>query len=250
MMRVELPNGQELRLWSRGDDWVSTQVFWRGLPGFEPEVAPVFFRLAERSPGTVDVGAHVGYFTVMAALANPAARVVAVEPLVPSFARLRRNLALNGLGRVEAINAAAGAEAREAHLFHPPDGLPSAASLDADHLRDLPGVVNSKVRIVRLDDVLAQHGLDRVGLVKIDTETTEPSVLAGALEMLERDRPDIVCEVLPGHETAEPLERLLEPRGYRFYELTTQGPVLRDRIAGNSWPNFLFTARGRATLDW
>src|SRR5882724_8020540 len=39
---LALPNSRTLRLWSRGDDWVSNQVYWRGWDGYEPETVPLF----------------------------------------------------------------------------------------------------------------------------------------------------------------------------------------------------------------
>ena len=59
-VRCRLPNGRVLRLWSRADDWICTQVYWRGWAGYEPETTPLFFRLASRARFTLDVGAHVG----------------------------------------------------------------------------------------------------------------------------------------------------------------------------------------------
>jgi hypothetical protein len=59
-VRSRLANGATLRLWSKGDDFVSNQVFWRGLRGYEPETAPLFYALAETAQTTLDLGAHVG----------------------------------------------------------------------------------------------------------------------------------------------------------------------------------------------
>jgi len=115
---VRLPNGALLRLWSRGDDWISTQIFWHGLEGYEPETVGAFFRLAEQAAVTVDLGAYVGYFTVMAALANDAGRVIALEPLPATFSRLQRNVSLNGLSNVASRNVAAGASSGSAELHH------------------------------------------------------------------------------------------------------------------------------------
>jgi FkbM family methyltransferase len=239
-MRVRLANGRELKLWSRGDDWVSTQVFWRGLPGFEGEVVPTFTELAARSPVTLDVGAHVGYFALTAALSNPGGRVLAFEPHPVTFKRLERNVSLNGLGNVECLNVAAGHETGEADFFHPRTGLASAAGFNREHLSGVPDVISTRVPRVRLDDVLADRAIEGVGLIKLDTETTEPEVLAGAPQMLERDRPDLVCEVLPGADTGPRLEAILGPLGYRFFELTPGGRVERASIGGNTEPNFLF----------
>src|SRR5262245_56074500 len=59
-VRCRLPNGRTLRLWSRGDDWVSNRVYWRGMAGYEPESTAVFFRLATGAAVTLDVGGYVG----------------------------------------------------------------------------------------------------------------------------------------------------------------------------------------------
>jgi hypothetical protein len=87
-VRSKLPNGAVLRLWSRGDDWVSNQVFWRGWSGYEPETTPLFFHLAREAEVVLDVGAYVGFFAVLAALANPDGRVLAFEPMPDNAERL------------------------------------------------------------------------------------------------------------------------------------------------------------------
>jgi hypothetical protein len=120
-VRRKLPNGQTLRLWSRGDDWVSNQIFWRGWDGYEPETTPLFFRLAAQSRVTLDVGAYVGFYTLLAAHANPDGQVCAFEPLPSVFRRLQRNIALNRLTNVQCVAAAVGEADGEAEF------LPSTA---------------------------------------------------------------------------------------------------------------------------
>lgn len=60
MVRITLPNGAEVVLWSRADDWIATQLFWGGWSAFEPETTPIFYRLALSARTTLDVGAYVG----------------------------------------------------------------------------------------------------------------------------------------------------------------------------------------------
>src|SRR5580693_402829 len=99
----KLPNKRKLRFWSRGDDWVSNQVYWRGWRGYEPETTPLFFRLATGANVTIDVGAHVGFYALLAAHANPAGHVVAFEPMPAIHARLARNVRMNGLANVTCV---------------------------------------------------------------------------------------------------------------------------------------------------
>lgn len=245
IVTCRLPNGAELRLQSQGDDWVSNQVYWRGWEGYEPETVPLFFRLALRAEVTVDIGAYVGYFTMLAAHANPRGRVFAFEPLPSVYRRLQRNVVLNRLSNVECREAACGAEEGTAEFYHVDAELPTSSSLSFDFMRAATDLKRTLVPVLTLDSFVAAQRLDRLDLVKIDTESTEPDVLSGALTALGRHHPMILCEVLKGRGSETALEELLRPLGYRFYLLTSDGPVPRERIEGHpEWLNYLFT-----TLD-
>src|SRR5262249_48901648 len=157
--------GKVLRLWSRGDDWVSNQVFWRGWSAYEPETCPLFFRLAQRSRATLDVGAYVGYFTLLAAHANPDARVFAFEPMPDIAARLRQNLALNELSGIECIEAAVGEADGHAEFYHTDVQFPTSSSLSQAFM-GTDGVTSSRVEVVALDRFLRERGVDHVDLLK------------------------------------------------------------------------------------
>lgn len=250
-----LPNGRTLRLWSRGDDQVANQVFWRGWAGYEPETTPLFYELARESEVVFDVGAHVGFYSLLAAHANPSARVIAFEPLPAAAVRFRRNVEENGLSNVELFECAVGDAPGRATLFHDADssheGIPTSSGLSADFF-ELPYFVEHGVRpggeveVRTLDEVADSLGLGRVDLIKIDTETTEPAVLRGARRLLERDRPVLVFEVLPGHGTAPEIEGLLAPLGYTFYLLGERGPERREHVEDHPtlW-NYLARAEGK-----
>jgi len=248
-VRLTLPNARTLRLWSRGDDWVSNQVYWRGWDGYEPETVPLFYRLATRAEVTFDVGSYVGFFTLLAAHGNPRGRVYAFEPLSAVYERLRRNVALNRLDRVRCINAAVGEIDGTAEFFHVPVELPTSSSLSYEFMRRADDLTVSSVPVITLDRFVKENNIDRVDLVKIDTESTEPQVLRGMNRTLQRDKPFVVCEVL-GRGCERELEEALRPIGYRYYHLTPGGPVLRERIEGHpEWLNYLFTILSPAEVQ-
>jgi hypothetical protein len=110
-------------------------------------------------------------------------------------------------------------------------------------------VVATLVPVVTLDGLLRRFGVDRLDLLKMDTESTEPAVLAGAVETVKRDRPWIVCEVLKARGAERRLEEILGSLGYRFYLLTPDGPQPRANVEGDpSWLNYLFAPHERAVL--
>lgn len=251
---ARLPNGRRLRLHSHADDWVSNQVYWRGWRGYEPETTPLFYVLASRARLTIDVGAYVGFYTLLAAHANPAGRVVAFEPLPEAFARLTDHVRRNQLDNVACVGAAVGSQVGEAGFFHAApagtaavasDGrasIPTSSSLSQAFMQGTPGLARATVAVTTLDAYLHERAPGAVDLVKIDTESTEPDVLAGARRTLAADHPSIFCEVLPHAGSGARLEAIVFPLGYRAYHLTRDGPRERQRIAGDpECLNYLFS---------
>lgn len=220
---------------------MSNQVYWRGWSGYEPETVPLFFRLAMRANTVLDIGAHVGYFSLLAGHANPRARVFAFEPLPVIYDRLRHNINLNELSNVTCVSCAVGDVGGDAEFFYAP-GLPTGSSLSPRFNVAKAGLQRCTVPVVTLEHFARVHGLGPIDLIKIDTESTEPQVLRGMGDILKRDRPTIVCEVLPGLGTGPALEELLGPLGYRFYLLTPGGPTEQTKVQGHpEYLNYLFT---------
>jgi FkbM family methyltransferase len=244
---VALPDGRVLKLDATGEDWIPTQLFWRGWEGYEPEMTALFHRLARAAETVFDVGAHIGFFSLLAALANPTARVFAFEPLARVFSRLERNIALNELANVRPFCVALGEHAGTQEFYFPDMDEPVSSSLRSDMLlAHLPAgtVRHVPVSVVTLDEIVAQHNVARVNLIKLDTERTEHEVLAGARATLARDRPEIICEVWPDAGNQQPLEEILRLLDYRFYQLLPTGPAARTEIIGSEQAlNYLFTVR-------
>ena len=242
---VELPNGRNLKLEAATEDWIPTQLFWRGWTGYEPEMTGIFFRLAESARTVLDVGAHAGFYSLLAGLANPNADVFAFEPLARVFERLERNVQLNGLSKVKCFQGAVGANEGVQEFYFPDQVQPVSSSLRSDMLlATFPdgAIQHVPVSVVTLDGFVAEHRIAQVDLVKLDTERTEHDVLAGARELLARDRPSIICEVWPDAGNQRELEAILRPLGYRFFHLLDEGPIERTRIEGSQKAlNYMFT---------
>lgn len=155
------------------------------------------------SPGAVvvDVGANIGNHAVFWALAA-GAKVIALEPNPEAFEYLKANISVNGLERsIEAHQLAAGAHAGSAGVLDR-----AAGNLGQTSLRYGSGPID----VTTLDQLL---GSTRVGLVKVDVEGAESAVLAGAPEVLQRDRPAVVCEAAD-QDCVATVDSLLAPLGY------------------------------------
>lgn len=164
----------------------------------------------------VDVGANVGYFTLLAA--SIGARVVSYEPTPAVFERLRENVALNALDNITLVNAAVTDKSGALTLYQSTDD-PEANNLFGD------GDGSVEVITVNLDDDLAERGVQRVDLLKIDAEGAEPLVLAGATKLMRgAAAPTVIIEVNPvslrsANSKPSAVFSRLQSNGYRFSEL-------------------------------
>jgi len=244
---VKLPNGRILKLDSDREHWIPNQLFWRGWEGYEPEMTGLFYELAQSARTVVDVGAHAGFYSLMAGLANPQAKIFAFEPMKQVFDAMEQNVKLNGLENIECFNVAVGATSGIQEFYFPDQDQPISSSLLGDVLFATfpPGSIKHvPVSVVTLDEFVAEKRVVDVDLIKLDTERTEHDVLAGAVNLLQRDRPDIICEVWPDAGNGKDIEAILRPLGYRFFHLRSDCAVESEHIRGSEqFLNYLFTTR-------
>jgi len=153
----------------------------RRRPVYEaPETAIV---RRELGPGQtfVDVGAHIGYYTVIASsLVGDAGTVFAMEPSPENFGVLVNNIRASGRSNVFAINKAASSKTGVTDLYLSPGN-------SGDNRLFPPGPPWQRVRVetVRLDDLFSAYA-GRIDFIKCDTQGHELSVLRGAAETLGR----------------------------------------------------------------
>jgi FkbM family methyltransferase len=165
--------------------------------------------------GFVDVGANIGYFSVIAASAvGTRGRVHSFEPDPENFALLERNRALNGLEGMRCHAVAVADRIGEAVLHR------SASNRGGHSLLEKPGLAGElRVPVTRLDVVLADEPPPRI--VKIDVQGGDLAVLEGMEGLLSggRSRPLVILEFAPGefHRVDPGLERFrgfLDRHGY------------------------------------
>jgi FkbM family methyltransferase len=164
---------------------------------YEPEVTAAVRSLLRPGGTFVDVGANIGWFSLLAAsIVGPSGSVLAVEPNLRNCELLAASRARNGFNRIDVV-AGAASDA----------GGWLALETDASNGRVIPlGPVSARTEPVRcsyavpaftLDALLADRGLDAVDAVKVDVEGVEARVFAGAERLLAERRPPVVFEWYP-----------------------------------------------------
>lgn len=211
---------QGFRMRVDGNSQAGRVVFATGE--YEPEVTSVVKGALASGDVFVDVGAHIGYFTLLGAQrVGPAGLVLAFEASPRTSAELKANVMLNGFHQVQVRNEALSDDPGVVTFFQGPAGNTGLGSL-----RSGGGGPAEVVQAVRLDDVL-QPGR-RVSLIKIDVEGAEHRVLRGAEGCLTRDRPDVVLELTDSFlremgSSAAGLAEWMSRLGYRMFRLGWEG---------------------------
>lgn len=161
---------------------------------YEAHVSRVLGELLAPGMTFVDVGANVGYFSLLAAArVGPDGRVIAFEPNPANCDLLRQSAAANGFERVIDLRAVAVAEEAGTLLFST-SGVDSNGQI-VSPTGSAAGSDLPSVEAVTLDDALAE--CDRVDVIKIDVEGAEGRVWRGMQSIVRRHRPALLFEFSP-----------------------------------------------------
>jgi FkbM family methyltransferase len=210
---------------------------------YEREEVAFVRRVLKPGDTAVDVGAHIGFFTMhMASLGGSSGRVYAFEPLDTNADLLERSIVENRFGdRIVFRRAAAGAASGSAVLTFAVETLNSGgAYLLRAGTTALTGNVERQVPLVALDDLDLRRP---VRLIKMDVEGAEPQVIRGGSRLLKADRPVILSELHPVQlERASGVggdELLAQLRTLGYRAQTLDGAPI-DRASGDVMVSVVF----------
>jgi FkbM family methyltransferase len=162
---------------------------------YEPDVSAALRDVLGEGATFVDIGANIGWFSLLgASLVGAAGKVVAIEPNPRNVALLRQSARDNGFDNIEvlavALSERPGAVALETDGSNgriiPVDGPPRE-----------PVAAEFVVASYPLDDLLASAGTGPVHVIKMDVEGAEPLVLRGATATMTSSRPVLISEFFP-----------------------------------------------------
>ena len=220
---VELVHLPSFSLFASSDDLAVGKHVVVGH-SYDPKVAAVLGRYVKPGMAVVDIGANIGYLTMLlASLVTPSGLVVAVEPNPENIKLLEASRRVNGFDHVLVIQAAAGRQTALLAL-----NVSYSNGMTGELPTELDAIFASRpVPCFALDAIVPK---DRpINLVKIDTEGAELNALIGLSETIDRDRPVIVSEFSPGalpgtsHCSGPDYLRYLIGKGYRIGVIEPDG---------------------------
>jgi FkbM family methyltransferase len=162
----------------------------------EPLASRVLMGEVKEDMVVVDIGSNIGYYvTLESGLVGPKGKVIAVEPSLVNFSYLVKNIELNKLGNVIAINKAISDKNGIAKFITSTKSnwsriLQSCRDLVA---QDVKGVTETEV--ITLDSLVEQLQLEKIDLIRMDVEGYEDRIIGYSEKTLRRYTPDIFVEI-------------------------------------------------------
>ena len=191
----------------KGKRWLLATRINFFLGSYEPEQTAAFLKAVQPGSVVYDVGAHYGYYSLLAShLAGANGRVIALEPSPRNLAVLRKHIELNRAVNITVLETALGDHQGEARFDN-------RAGSGVGHLSPEGPLT---VKLTTLDALGREFPAPNV--LKIDVEGAEEAVLLGGREMIVKGKPAIFLST-HGPALAENCSRLLRGFGYSLREL-------------------------------
>ena len=137
----------------------------------------------------IDVGAHIGVYSLRIARLFPKANIVSIEPNPIAFEALILGIKANNLYNVNALNLAL-------------SDIDGEVTLHVKLINAAPSIIETqgslksiKVKAMRLDTLVETLKLNRIDVIKVDVEGAKLEVLRGAINTLKNYKPKIIAEV-------------------------------------------------------
>jgi FkbM family methyltransferase len=179
-VRIRSPYGSGLYFWL---DEYTDNGFILGF--YERELAEVLYDSVKKDTVFYDLGAHWGYFSILAAkFVGPGGTVYTFEPMPDNYKRLVRNIQINEMKNVEALNLAVSNTNGVLRFSNCGDTFANTYINDNED--------NAiEVKAVSLDKFVQQERILPPNFIKIDVEGAEADVLEGAEQTIRKYRPTI-----------------------------------------------------------
>ena len=219
---------------------IENELFWKGVEGWEPISIRIWMLLSRSSSVILDIGANTGVFALIARAVSPNALVVAVEPVERIYRKLKTNVELNK-NRIKPLLAIVSDHTGKATIYDQPY-QEHVYSISAEQDWN---TYNSNLIPVELDsftvtDILKHFDQRSVGLLKIDVETQEPAVLRGFADLIRKDRPSMLIEIL-NEKVASEVSEIISGIDYVYFNIddVTWPPRQVTSLAKSEHLNFL-----------
>lgn len=204
-------------------DKSSFDIYLDGIEkGWDRTSLKIWKDLSERSETIFDVGTNIGLYCLTAKKSNGPARVIGFEPSNNSFNKMEKNIRINGCDIL--LEKLALSNSKGKATFYDSRNHTAISSLILNSNLQNDDLISYEVEVTTFDDYAKENTIKRVDLLSIDVEENEENVLLGMQEIIKRDKPTILIEVLRG-ELGKKTQEILDQHNYNYYFVNEAGFV-------------------------
>ena len=235
--------------------YVSQLLFWNGYINFE--YSEIFEKLIKDISCFFDIGSNIGYYSLLAAKSNPRIKTYAFEPALGPKFYLNKNISINKFqNNIKAIDLALSNKTGNIDFYEVENvkykylKYNLAGEGNAGTKTTSRDFVKNTVKTTTLDNYVKSNNINKIDLIKIDTEGTEIHILKSGKESIEKYQPIIICETLFSAIEDE-LDVFFKELNYEFYNHTEKGlekvPTIK-RVKDNGIRNCFFVPKSKLDL--
>ena len=218
--------GQVLNIKTNQTSYLTQLLYWEGYQNFE--YTDIFIKLIKKINVFYDIGANIGYYSLLAEIENKNIKVIGFEPANGPLFYFRENIKINKFKNIRVESLALSDKEGEITFYE----IRNKKYTYLEH--NLAGEGNSgskisgrnfvpiSVKTTTLDKYVENVKEANIDLIKMDTEGTEHFILENSDNVLKLMKPIIICETLFNTIELE-LEKLMISYGYEFYNHTEMG---------------------------
>ncbi|PLR76591.1 FkbM family methyltransferase [Bacillus sp. V3-13] len=198
-------------------DIVQAHIMLHGF--WEHGLTANFFQTVKPGMKVLDIGAHCGYYTLLASLlTGPTGEVHAFEPNPAHFTNLRRSLLINGYNHANIHQVGLSNKNEEVILYVPDGGGATIINPGSEYQKEV------KMKTVVFSEYFPPQQVD---VMKIDIDGSEPLIMDDVIKIVDKsDNIQIFLEYAPtlwvGHDPKISLQKFAD-RGFNFYKVAHTG---------------------------
>jgi len=214
--------------------YVTQLLYWNGYKKFE--YSQIFETLSKDITSFLDIGANIGFYSLLAAKANSNINIHAFEPAKGPKYFLNKNIKINHFEtQIKSIDLAL-SSTKGTIDFYEVDNLKYkyldynlAGEGNAGTKKTSRNFIKNEVNTDSLDNFVNAENITSIDLIKLDTEGTEVDILKSGIECIKKHQPIIICETL-FNTTETELDVFFNELEYQFYNHTDKGLQKVDSI--------------------
>lgn len=235
--------------------YITKILFWEGYKSFE--YSEIFESLTKKIDCFLDIGANIGYYSLLASKANPQIKIYAFEPASGPKHYLNENVSLNNMGEnIITVDYALSQKSIPIDFYEVKSTKYNYLdkNLSGEHNAGTKtktrNFIKTTVQAISLSNFIKNKNIQNIDLIKIDTEGTEVEILESGKEYIEKFKPIVICETL-FNTTETLLTDFFKEMDYELYNHSQIGLIkvsTLKRIKDDGIRNCFFVPKEKRNL--